>query len=530
MSLFSLEFIAFAGVLTLVYFLVPKKCQWVVLLVASFGFYLTGGLEGIYFILITCATIYVLGLLLQRQNDAITQALEGVKGAKAKKEVRARFAGRKKLLVWIAVLVNLGILCFHKFANPFIETWNDLFGAGFNSFDLIVPLGLSYYTFKSIGYVIDVYRGREDAERNPLKLALYVSFFPALFQGPIDRYEHLAHQLFEGHAFSYERCCFGAQRMLWGYIKKMVIADRIALFTGEVLGNYATEGYAGFLLIVAVVLYSFQLYADFSGGIDIVCGLSEIFGISLTENFRQPFFAKSVSEYWQRWHISLGNWMRTYVFYPLSLSPRMTKLGKWVRSHFGEKAKHTSRVLAPAIASFVTFILVGIWHGTGWQYVWWGFFLAIFVSTDTLFEEVYRSTRAKLHISDDAIGLRIFQVVRTFAIITALRFVTLAGDMQETATMLGLAFGRLDPTVLTDGTLFTLGLDEAEFWVMLIGIAAIIVVDVLHERGVHIRLAIARQNIVVRWTIYYAAIFILAIFGVYGLGAEGTTGFIYQNY
>ncbi len=529
MSLFSFEFIAFAAAITLAYFVLPRKCQWFVLLVASCIFYVTGGLEGIAYILITCATIYVLGLLLQRENDKVSAALKGVKGGKAKKEVRAQFARKKKLLVWAAVLVNLWILCFHKFANPFIEVLNDLFGAGFNSFDLIVPLGLSYYTFKAIGYAIDVYRGRVEAVRNPLKLALYVSYFPALFQGPIDRYEHLAHQLFEGHAFSYDRLRFGAQRMLWGYLKKMVIADRIAIFTGTILAGYATEGYTGFLLILAVVFYSFQLYADFSGGIDIVCGLSEIFGISLTENFRQPFFAKSVAEYWQRWHISLGNWMRTYVFYPLSLSPRLTKLGKWVREKRGEKAKAWARALAPAIASFVTFILVGIWHGTGWQYVWWGFFLAIFVASATLFEGLYQRGREKLHISENAIGLRVFQVVRTFAIITCLRFVTLAASMEETVAMMGLAFGELDASVFTDGTLFSLGLDAPNFYFMLISIAVLIAVDVVHEKGVDIRQAIARQPIVLRWTIYYAAILTLVIFGVYGPGYN-PAGFIYQNY
>lgn len=201
------------------------------------------------------------------------------------------------------MILNIGILCVLKYTNAAIESINSLFKT--QIMDILVPLGLSYYTFKSVGYIIDVYRGRIKAQKNIGKLALYISYFPALVQGPIDRYEDLADQLFAKHPFSYQRLCFGAQRMLWGYIKKLVIAERAAVIVNEILGYYAVKGYEGFTVFFGMVLYMFQLYADFSGGMDIVIGLSEIFGISMTENFQRPFFAASVAEFWRRWHITL---------------------------------------------------------------------------------------------------------------------------------------------------------------------------------------------------------------------------------
>ncbi len=530
MSLFTFDFIAFAGLLVLAYFVLPKRCQWVVLLIASFVFYAYGGVQGVIFILVTIVTQWLLALLLQRENDAMAkEAAEATGGAAEKREIRKRYAKKKRLFVWLSVLINLGILIFHKYANVFVEFWNDTFGAGLGGFDLIVPLGLSYYTFKSIGYVIDVYRGRVPAERNPLKLALFVSYFPALVQGPIDRYEHLAHQLVEPHRFDFIRFQYGVQRMFWGYIKKMVIADRIGIFVAEATGNYVEGGYVGFTVILGVALYAFELYADFSGGIDVVCGLSEIFGISLTENFRQPFFVASIAEYWQRWHISLGAWMRTYVFYPLSLSSAFTKLGRKVRKVFGDRAKRLAKVIAPALASFITFVLIGMWHGVGWKYVWWGLIMAIFVSCATLFEGLYAKGRALIHAEKWPVGVRIIQVVRTFVIIAMLRFITIAEDMDDLTAMLTAAFSTWNPEVFVDGSLLELGLSYPNFIVMIVGIAVLLFVDLLQERGIDWRVAIHNLNIVPRWAIYYLAILSLIIFGIYGSGYEAAN-FAYAVY
>lgn len=527
MSIFSMTFIGFLVILVSLYFLLPKKCQWVVLLAASTAFYLAGGYRGVLFILVTIVSQYFLALALERNNDQMAQELEVKKPDKKKKQqIQARYTSKKKLYVLISVLINLGILCFFKFANLAIESASRIFGTGAEPLDILVPLGLSYYTFKAVGYVIDVYRGRVKAQRNIFKLTLFISYFPALLQGPIDRYGDLADQLTAEHTFSYQRLAFGAQRMLWGYIKKLVIADRITVIVNEVVGHYSDKEYVGFTVFAALALYAFQIYADFSGGMDIVNGLSEIFGISLTENFRRPFLAASVAEYWQRWHITLGAWMRTYVFYPLSLSPAFNKLGKKCRKTFGDKF---GKLIAPSIASFVTFFLIGMWHGAGWKYVLYGLYQATFVSTGTLLENVYARGREIFKVNETSKSWHVFRVLRTFFVVTMSRFVSRAKDVPDMVGLFKAAFTRFNPWVFFDGSFFRLGLDRPNFTLMLISIACLMIIDYIQERGVRIRQSIAEQNIVLRWCVYYAAILALVVLGMYGPGYDAAS-FIYERF
>lgn len=525
--MFSVTFIGFVAVLVGLYFLLPRKCQWMVLLAASMAFYLAGGWRGILFILVTIISQYFLALALERKSDEMAQKLaeEGL-GAKEKKQIKKEYATQKKWYVLLSVLLNIGILIFLKYANLAIGSINQVLDTRIHSLDILIPLGLSYYTFKSVGYVIDVYRGRIKAQRNIFKLALFISYFPALVQGPIDRYEDLAEQLYAEHNFDYQRLAFGAQRMLWGYIKKLVIADRAAIIVKEVVGSYSSKGYVGFTVFFAVALYAFQIYADFSGGMDIVNGLSEIFGISLTENFGRPFFSTSVSEYWRRWHITLGVWMRTYVFYPLSLSPMFNKLGKKCRKTFGDKY---GKLIAPSLASFITFFLIGMWHGVGWKYVLYGLYQAFFVATGTLFENLYAKGRALFKVKEDSKAWHIFRVLRTFFVITMSRYVGLAKNVPDIFGLFKATFTHFNPWVFFDGSFYKLGLDRPNFLFMLISIAVLMAVDRTQEKGIRIRETVARQNIVLRWGVYYAAIFTLVIFGLYGPGYN-VVNFIYQNF
>lgn len=501
-----------------------------VLLAASLLFYLASGWKGIGFILVTIVSQYYLALALERKNDEMAGQLaaDGLNG-KQKKQIKKEYSARKKRYVLISVLLNIGILCFFKYANVIITAaapFLSRFGLKAEPLNILIPLGLSYYTFRSVGYVIDVYRGRIKAQRNIFKLALFISYFPALLQGPIDRYEDIQEQLFSEHAFDYDRLMFGMQRMLWGYIKKLVIADRAAVIVREVVGSYTVKGYEGFTVFFGVALYAFQIYADFSGGIDITNGLSEIFGINLTENFRQPFLGRSVAEYWQRWHITLGAWMRTYVFYPLSLSQPFNKLGKKCRKVFGDKF---GKLIAPSIASFITFFLIGMWHGVGLKYVVYGIYQALFVSTGTLLEDLYAKGRERFRINDASAGWHVFQMLRTFFVVTISRYVGLAKDLPDMLGMFRATFTHFNPWVLFDGSFYTLGLDRKNFWLLLYSIVVLMAVDLVREKGVRIRQSIARQNIVLRWTIYYAAIFALLIFGMYGPGYDAAS-FIYQHF
>lgn len=527
MSIFSLEFMVFMTMLVALYFLLPKKCQWVVLLVASMVFYLASGWKGIVFILVTVDTQFFLALALERKNNDMAEELaSGELDGKQKKQIKQKYATQKKRYVLLAVLINLGILCFFKFANPLIESLNGIFHLRMDRLDLVVPLGLSYYTFKSIGYVIDVYRGRIKAQRNIFKLALYISYFPALLQGPIDRYEDLADQLFAQHKFDYQRMTFGLQRILWGFIKKLVIADRIGVIVTEVIGNYTTKEYVGFTLFFAMAIHAFEVYADFSGGIDVVCGISEIFGISMTENFRRPFFAKSYAEFWQRWHITLGAWMRTYVFYPLSLSPSFNKLGKKCRIVFGDRF---GKLIAPSLASFVTFFLLGMWHGAGWTWTLYSVYQAFWVSTGTLLADVYANWREKFKINEASKSWHIFQILRTFFMVTMARYFTQAKDLPDIIGLLKATFTHFNPWVFFDGSFYKLGLDRPNFLFMLLFITVLLIIDYIQERGVRIRETIAGTNIILRWGVYYAAILTLVIFGMYGPGYDAAS-FVYQQY
>lgn len=527
MSILSIRFIGFVVVLVAVYFLLPKRFQWAVLLAANITFYLAGGWQGVFYILITIVSQYFLALALERKNDQMARKLgEGKLDNKRKQQIKKEYSVQKKRYVLFSVLINLGILCFFKFANLTIESVNRFWGTQTETLDILVPLGLSYYTFKAIGYVVDVYRGRVKAQRNIFKLALFISYFPALIQGPIDRYENLADQLLAEHTFDYRRLTFGAQRMLWGYIKKLVIAERIAVIVNTVVGSYAEKGYVGFTIFFALAIYAFQIYADFSGGIDIVIGLSEIFGITLTENFRQPFFAASYAEYWQRWHMTLGAWMRTYVFYPLSLSPAFNKLGKRCRKLFGDR---TGKLIAPSLASFVTFFFVGMWHGAGWKYVLYSVYQAVFVSTGTLLSNVYARGRAVFKVNEASGSWRVFRVVRTFFMVTLARYFTQAKDLAEAAGLFKATFTHFNPWVFFDGSLYELGLDRPNFNLMLLSIAGLLIIDYIRERGVRIRQCIAEQGLVFRWCVYYAAIFALIILGMYGPGYDAAS-FIYGRF
>lgn len=526
MSIISLPFIGFVILLVGLYFLLPKKCQWVILLLASVVFYLSGGWQGIFYILATIITQYFLALVLERQNAEMKkrQGADGVDSEK-KREIKQQFSKRKHWVVALSVIINLGVLATVKYLGLAVNSFNRLFGTSIGAVDLLVPIGLSYYTFKSIGYVIDVSRGRIQAQRNIFKLALYIGYFPALVQGPIDKYEELAEQLYAEHEFSYERLCFGTQRMLWGYMKKLIIAERAAVIVNTIQNNYASRDYEGFLIVLMLIFGAVHLYVDFSGGMDIALGLSEIFGISMTENFRRPFLSHSVAEYWRRWHISLGAWMGTYVFTPLSLSQPFKKLGKKAREKMGNKY---GRVIAPSIASFITFFLVGIWHGLSLGYILFAVYNATLVSTATLLEDFYAWCRGKFKVHEDSKAFKGFQIIRTFVLTAICRFFYLP-KFSDTVGLFKATFSEFNPWVFFDGTLYSLGLDRPNFILLVISIIVLILVDFAQEHGTHIRETIGKQNIALRWVVYYGAIFALLIFGMYGPGYDAAS-FIYQRF
>lgn len=325
MSFTSAEFIGFLLLTLAAYYLLPRRFQWIVLLVASYGFYLCGGVGALGYLLFTTLTTYGAGLWLGKLNLR-RQALppEARPAANALKR-------RKQLIVALVTVINFGLLYVVKYWDFTADAVASFSGSRLQlpRLDLLMPLGLSFYMFQSIGYVIDCYRGKYPPQRNVAKFALFTSFFPQMIQGPISRYGQLGNQLTAQHPFDADNLKYGIQLAMWGYLKKLVIADRAAVAVNTVFDN--PSGYGGAMTALAVGFYCIQLYCDFSGGIDITRGVAQMLGIHLEENFRRPIFAASLSEYWRRWHMTLGSWMKDYLFYPLSLSKPFGRLGKFTR-------------------------------------------------------------------------------------------------------------------------------------------------------------------------------------------------------
>lgn len=310
MTLTSLSFYLLVLALLVLYYLVPKRFQWVVLLIGSYAFYAFVCLRYMGFIVITTLTTYFGA----RGMDAMTAHMEQTVAAhkqdwerEERKAYKKRCKSRRKALMIAILLLNFGILAVLKYYNFFAESMETLFASvgltvSLGHIGLLLPLGISFYTFQSMGYVLDVYREKVPAERNVGKLALFVSFFPQIIQGPIGVYDQLAHQLYAEHRYSFDNIRFGAQLILWGFFKKLVIADRAVGMIHTVAGAYTD--YAGTYVLLAAIVYALQLYADFSGGIDISRGVAQMFGITMGENFRRPYFSRTLTEYWQLAHLA----------------------------------------------------------------------------------------------------------------------------------------------------------------------------------------------------------------------------------
>ena len=308
----SYEFLAFLLITFLLYYLLPKKTQWMVLLGISYGFYLFSGVENLIFIVFTTLSSWLVAMWIDKINSKTDSYLASHREEMDKDARKAYKSARKKTafsVLCLGLVLGFGILVVLKYTGFAIVNINSLlhlFGVegGLCVPDLILPLGLSFYVFQTMGYLIDVYRGKAKAQRNLAKLALFVSFFPQLIQGPISRYNDLGTQLYEPHRFDGSAFFSGLQRMLWGYFKKLVIADRILIGMRAMLEDTGT--YNGAWALLLIVLYSAEIYADFTGGIDITIGIAESLGIKLKENFKHPFTSRSTKEYWNRWHITMG--------------------------------------------------------------------------------------------------------------------------------------------------------------------------------------------------------------------------------
>lgn len=512
MSYTSYYYLAFyLGGLMLVYYLLPIQKRWMALLGGSYLFYYLSSGRLPVFLLITTLSVYAGALAMEKEQavfDAVRKSLE-------KEERKARKAlvmRRKKRIIWLMLLINIGLLAFLKYYHFFSENVNALgdmlnLGQPMPVLKLIMPLGISFYTLSAVGYVVDVYRGQCAAEHHIGRLALFLSLFTNIVEGPISRYGQLAGQVFEGHRADYRKMTFGMQLIIWGLSKKIVLADRAAIFVSAVFDDAAS--YSGGVIVLAMFVYTLQIYTDFSGCMDIVRGSAGLFGIDLAVNFERPFFSKSIGEFWRRWHMTLGAWFKDYIFIPVTLSKTNMKIGRWAKKHLGV---HLGQILPTAFALLFVWLANGIWHGAAWKYVAYGLYYYILTLFGMLLKPVIFNFYERTGIRKDNRYWQFLLMGRTFLLVNVGMLLFRANDLRTFAAMFVSMFAG------TKGNWLELGLDLQDFAVLAAGAVILLIAGLLQERGWMIREKAAELAIPLRWSFYIAAIVIIVVFGAYGSG------------
>lgn len=540
MSYASIKFILFVAVTAILYFVLPlKKNKWIVLLIASYIFYLFAGYKYIAFIVFTTVSTYFIARWLEYISVKSKDCLKANKelwGREKKKHFKNKTKIKKRWILALALILNFGILAFLKYYDFFAGSLNDIFGRFGLEFSvptlrLFLPLGISFYTFQAMGYIVDVYREKFPVERNLAKFALFVSFFPQIVQGPISFYDQLAHQLYEPHKVDFTRIKYGCELILWGYFKKLVIADRAVIAINTVTSDY--NSYNGTVLTMTVLLYALQLYADFSGGIDISRGIAQMLGIDMAENFKRPYFSKSINEYWRRWHITLGAWMKEYVFYPLSLSQGFLNMSKKMKAtKFGttKAGAHIAKVLPTAFASLIVFLLVGIWHGASWKFVAFGLWNGGVIMLSILLKPLFDATNKKLHINPSSFLWKLFQMLRTFIVVGIGYVFDIAPSFKQALRTFAFAIRRQRVRGINT-FLYNLGVKPRDYIIIAFGAVVVLIVSILQERYSPntLREKLDKQKFWIRWLVLLFFMFVVMTYGIYGPGYSAAN-FVYAQF
>ncbi|MEG2928101.1 MAG: MBOAT family O-acyltransferase [Oscillospiraceae bacterium] len=476
----SVSFLIFFPIVVLVYFILPKMVKNIWLLVASYYFYMCWRPEYALLILFSTVTTYLASI-----------AIDKVQGK-----------GQKKLMLLLSLLLNLSVLFLFKYYNFFTANISALlmnFGMTVSppSFDLLLPVGISFYTFQALGYSIDVYRGDVKREKNFITYALFVSFFPQLVAGPIERSKNLLPQFYDHKSFEYTRVKNGLVQMGWGFFKKMVIADGVSQIVNIVYNS--PQRFSGVQLVIATVFFAFQIYCDFSGYSDIAIGAANVLGFDLMRNFAHPYFAKNPTEFWRRWHISLSSWFMDYLYIPL-----------------GGSKKGYARTL---LNLFITFLVSGLWHGAQWTFVIWGALNGIYVIFTRVLTPLIKAFQTKAHIKSDGILANIFGVVTTFLLVDFswifFRANTVA-DAQYVITNLfkGLLTTLQNPVFLNT-QLIQIGFFSKNGDAMILCIIFMLLCE-LYERNSQLVDKVQHLHPIFRWIFYYGIILLILFYGNFG--------------
>ncbi len=530
MELYSLSFVLFLAALAVLYFGVGRlfgRGQWVVLLAGSLGFYcLMGGLPTLWLVVATATVTWAAGLAFARLDAACREARKAARDRTEKKAVKALFARRRRLVLLVALACCLGALAYLKYWNVIL--WQAGREPSPTSLGLVLPLGISFYIFQALGYLLDCYNGRVEAERSLPRYLLFVSYFPQLIQGPINRWDDLAPQLVGRNRANWDRTRRAALLFLFGAMKKYAVANALsgridAIFSG------VDVGIPGSVVAFGILLYSAQQYADFSGGIDMVLAASELLGIRMAPNFKRPYFAVSLADFWRRWHVSLGSWMRDYVFYPFALTRPMKALGRWSGERLG---RHLGRTLPACCANILVFLIVGVWHGAETHYVAWGLYNGLVIAAADLLSPAFARLRVALHADARPRLWHAWAVLRTFLVVNLGWYFDRIYDIGDSLTCLRATFLNFAPQLMRPTLAELFGSKSAGplgiSYVAIIGCAVIFAVSLLEERGHDVRALVLSRGVMVRTCTYVALLFLVAASYAFSVGNAG--GFMYANF
>ena len=509
MSLTTFAFALLCFTTIIIYFVVPKKFQWIILLISSviFLFYDNLHISTIIQALLILIPTYILGRKIEENYNT-------------KKA--------KKFLI-IGIIIILGQLVYLKYTNLFLATANhicNLFKIDYQ-FEFVYRnslIGLSYYSLIMISYLVDIYRGVSKAQNNVFKSSLFMSYFPILTSGPFIRYKDIQKDLYGSHKFNYENLCYGLIRVFWGLFKILVISQRLGTFVDTVYSDLTN--YNGIFVLIAMVFFTIQLYTNFSGSIDVIMGISRIFGISLPENFNLPFFSKTITEFWRNWHITLGLWLKDYIFYPLLKSEFMQNLNKKCKKRFG---KNIGKKIPLYISMLIMWVLIGIWHGGAYTYIIGsGILQFIFVFLEDMLTPLAKKINNKLHINMNSFGYKLYQCIRTFTLFSFAMIFFRASSVNNALQIIKNMFVWNPQSIINVELVKSIGLDLGDYVAILLSIIVLFIVSLLSRKKDLIK-EILNKKLIIRWAIIYCLILSVIFMGEYGVGYN-PAAFIYGEF
>lgn len=511
MQITSFSFLIFLLISLVTYYLIPKRFQWCSLLLFSILFFIfsTTPITGLYLVASIISTHFSAKYISYfAENGKITNA---------------------KLMLTIGIIVNLGILVALKYSNFGISIFNSLcriigINIRIDSVSWLAPLGISFYTLQIVAYLVDTYGGITKPENNIFKTALFVGYFPQLTSGPIAKHEDMKEKLFSVHEFNLDNVLRGVQRVLWGIFKKIVVSVRLGVIVDTIYAD--TNTYSGIYVWIAAMFFLLQLYMDFSGCMDIVIGVSECYGIILPENFDTPFLARTVQEFWQRWHITLGGWLRDYVMYPLLRTKFFKKLTTKIKNKYGRKL---SKEIPTYMAMLVVWCVFGLWHGGKWKFIIGeGLFCYLCILLGKVLEPYINKLISFLKIDNNTFSWHLFQSIWVFILMSiANMFFKIDGFMKTLKAMRD-GLKVWNPWILFDGSFYKLGISEKNVRLMIVSVIFVFLIELLGKKC-SVRDFINKQNLPFRWIVWTMLLLAILIFGFYGSGYDAAS-FIYEAF